>query len=142
MELHQHYLTLLGGLLVGFAAGMVLLANGRVAGVSGMAASVVRPRSVDAAWQALFLVGLVAGGMLMAWLDPAALPTGQVAPLQLVIGAGMLVGFGIRLEGGCTSGHARFGAIRFSRRSMIAVACFVVVAAVAAFVTNSLLGGP
>jgi hypothetical protein len=107
---HQHYLAvLLGGLLVGFAAGMVLLANGRASGVSGMVASVARPRSADAAWQALFLAGLVAGGTLLAWLDPAALPAGESAPLQLMIGAGLLVGFGARLAGNFTSGHAQCG---------------------------------
>ena len=109
MELHQQFTTLLGGLLIGVAAGMVLLANGRVAGVSGMVSSVVRLRSADAAWQALFLVGLVAGGMGLAWLDPTALPAGESAPLQLMIGAGLLVGFGARLAGGRTSGHALCG---------------------------------
>ncbi len=109
MVFQQHSYTLLGGLLIGFAAGMVLLANGRAAGVSGMVSSVVRPRSADAAWQALFLVGLVAGGMGLAWLDPAALPSGESAPLQLMIGAGLLVGFGARLAGNFTSGRAQCG---------------------------------
>ena len=100
MEMHQQYVTLLGGLLIGFAAGMVLLANGRVAGVSGMVSSVVRPRSADAGWEALFLVGLVAGGTLLTWLDPAALPVGEVAPLHLTLGAGLLVGFAARFDEG------------------------------------------
>ena len=106
MEFQHYLMAMAGGLMAGSAAGWVLLANGRVAGVSGMVSSVVRPRSADAAWQALFLVGLVAGGMLLAWLDPAALPTGQIAPLQLTLGAGLLVGLGARLGGGCTNGRA------------------------------------
>lgn len=98
MEFHQQYATLLGGLLIGVAAGLVLLANGRVAGVSGMVSSSLRPRSADAAWQAIFLLGLVAGGAVLTWLDPAALPLGDVAPLQITLGAGLLVGFGARLD--------------------------------------------
>lgn len=141
MLFHQHFYTLLGGLLVGFTAGMILLANGRVAGVSGMVSSVVRPRSADAGWQALFLVGLVAGGMFLTWLDPAALPVGDVAPLQLTLGAGLLVGFGARLAGGCTSGHALCAVGRLSRRSAVAVGCFIVAGAVAVWITRHFLGG-
>ena len=108
--MHQQYFTvLLGGLLVGGATGMALLANIRVAGVSGRVASVIRLRCADAGWQALFLVGLVAGGMGLAWLDPAALPVGESAPLQLMIGAGLLLAFGARMAGACNSGHARVG---------------------------------
>ena len=109
----QYYsAVLVEGLLVGFAAGMVLLADGRIAGVSGLVSSVVRPQSADALWQGLFLVGLVAGGTLLTWLDPGALPVGESAPLQLMIIAGLLLGFGARMAGGCTSGRARFGSPR------------------------------
>lgn len=97
----QHYLTaILGGLMVGSAAGWVLLANGRVVGVSGMVSSSLRPRSADAAWQAIFLLGLVAGGAALTWLDPAGLPIGTVAPIELMVGAGLLVGFGARFDEG------------------------------------------
>jgi hypothetical protein len=105
MEWHQHYATLLGGLLVGIAAGMVLLAKGRVAGVSGMVSSVVRPRSADAAWQAIFLLGLVAGGAVLTWLDPAGLPIGTVAPIELMVGAGLLVGFAAGFDEGRETLH-------------------------------------
>ena len=98
MELHQHYATLLGGLLVGIAAGLVLLANGRVAGVSSMVSSSFRPRSADAARQVIFLLGLVAGGAFLTWLDPAGLPVGTVAPIELMVGAGLLVGFVVGIE--------------------------------------------
>ena len=94
----QHYLmAIVGGLLVGSAAGWVLLANGRVAGVSGMVSSSLRPRSADAAWQAICLLGLVAGGAFLTWLDPAGLPIGAVAPIELMVGAGLLVGFVVRI---------------------------------------------
>ena len=100
MEFQHYLMAMVGGLLVGFAAGSVLLANGRVARVSGTVSSSLRPRSADAAWQAIFLLGLVAGGAFLTWLDPAAQPVGTVAPVQLMVGAGLLVGFGARLAGG------------------------------------------
>lgn len=103
MELQAHFVTLLGGLLVGIVAGAALLPNGRVAGLGGTVSGPARPRSWDAAWRALFLAGLVAGGTLLTWLDPAALPISQTAPLQLAVGAGLLVGFGARLGAGCTT---------------------------------------
>jgi uncharacterized membrane protein YedE/YeeE len=103
MDLHHYFLAIVGGLLVGSAAGSVLLANGREARVSGMVSSSLRPRSADAAWQVLFLLGLVAGGAFLTWIDPAALPMGTVAPIQLMVGTGLLVGFGARLAGGCRS---------------------------------------
>lgn len=99
METQGMTSMVLGGLMVGIAAGLVLIANGRIAGVSGMIASAVRPKTADAAWQVLFLVGLVAGGALLYWLDPAALPAGEAAPVQLMVGAGLLLGFGLRKAG-------------------------------------------
>jgi len=126
MTYQEYFAVLLGGLLIGFAAGPILLVNGHIAGMSGTGSSGARPRSADAAWQALFLVGLVAGGMLLSWLDPAALPVGQITPIQLTLAAGLLVGFGARVDGGCSSGHAPCGVGRLSRRSMVAVGCFVI----------------
>lgn len=106
MEVQHYLMAILGGLMVGSAAGWVLLANGRVAEVSGMVSSTLHPRSADAAWQAIFLLGLVAGGAGLTWLDPAALPVGQVAPIELMVGAGLIVGFGARIVG---FGLARVG---------------------------------
>ena len=138
---HQQYFgVLLGGLLVGVAAGKVLLANGRVAGIIGPVSSVVRPHSANAGWQALFLVGLVVGGIGLAWLDPAALPVGESAPLQLTIGAGLLIGFGARMGSARTSGHAPSGVGRISRRSAVAVGGFIIGGAVAGWACCFLLG--
>jgi len=98
MEFQHYLMAIASGLLVGSAAGSVLLANGRVAGVSGMVSSSLRPRSADAAWQAIVLLGLVAGGAALSWLDPAGLPMATVAPIELMVGAGLLVGFVVRIE--------------------------------------------
>jgi hypothetical protein len=102
MEFQHYFMAILGGLMVGSAAGWVLVANGRLAGISGMVSSSLHTRSADAAWQAIFLLGLVAGGAVLSWLDPAGLPMGTVAPIELMVGAGLLVGFGARFK------HARF----------------------------------
>lgn len=100
MEFQHYLMAMVGGLMVGSAAGWVLLANGRVAEVSGMVSSSLRPRSADAAWQAIFLLGLVAGGAVLTWLDPAGLPLATVAPIELMVGAGLLVGFAARFGEG------------------------------------------
>lgn len=99
MEFQHYMMAILGGLMVGSAAGWVLLANGRVAGIGGMISSTLHPRSADASWQAIFLLGLVAGGAVLTWLDPVGLPMGSVAPIELMVGAGLLVGFGARVDG-------------------------------------------
>jgi len=96
MEFQHYLMAMVGGLMVGSAAGWVHLANGRVAGVRGMISSSPHPRSADAVWQAIFLLGLVAGGAVLSWIDPAGLPIGTVAPIELMFGAGLLVGFGAR----------------------------------------------
>lgn len=136
----QHVLlSLLGGVLVGCAAGIVLLANGRVAGISGMVSCVLRPRGTDSSWQIVYLLGLIAGGAVLAFLDPAALPAGKVAPLGLMIGAGLLVGFGARLSGGCTSGHGLCGIGRFSGRSTVATITFMTAGAVTVYLLSHVL---
>ena len=100
MEFQHHLMAMVGGLVAGSAAGWVLLATGRVAGVSGIVSSSLRPRSADAAWQAIFLLGLVAGGVALTWLDPAGLPIATAAPIELMVGAGLLVGFAVRFYEG------------------------------------------
>ena len=97
MNFHPFIFTVLGGLLIGFAAGVTMFAGGG-AGSRRVADGVVRPRSTYAWWQALFLVGSIAGGMCLAWLDPASLPAGESTPLQLTTGARLLLGFGAMIS--------------------------------------------
>ena len=122
MEFQHYLMAMVGGLMVGSAAGWVLLANGRLAGVSGMVSSSLHPPSADAAWQAIFLLGLVAGGALLSWLDPAGLPIGTVAPIELMVGAGLLIGFAARLAVGWMSGHSLSSIGQLSARSANAFA--------------------
>jgi len=116
-------MSLLGGLLIGLAASLLLVANGRIAGVSGMLAGLLPP---DRAWsfRACFLAGLIAAGAI-AWLTAPELIGATARPLGWLAIAGLLVGIGTRIGGGCTSGHGVCGVSRVSPRSIVATLIFV-----------------
>ena len=123
----------LGGVLIGLAAGLLFLGNGRIAGISGLFAGLLGKRS--AAWREdlLFLAGLPLGALLFRLLGGETHLVLTSSP-WLLLGGGLLVGFGTRLGGGCTSGHAVCGLARLSPRSIVATALFMaaVMATVAA----------
>ena len=133
---------LLGGALIGLSATLLLWSIGRIAGISGIVNGLgTAPRS-DRAWRAAFLLGLmVAGGIAMQFLPYAAarLQTGSTPILLL---AGLLVGFGTRMGGGCTSGHGVCGLGRLSWRSLAAVLTFMATAMATVFVMRHLIGAP
>ncbi|HEX7478109.1 MAG TPA: YeeE/YedE thiosulfate transporter family protein [Polyangiales bacterium] len=129
-----------GGLLIGLGSAGVLLAQRRVAGVSGIAGGLLAFRSGDMGWRALFLVGLVAGGVAGALLAPNQLSMSGTLSTPWLVASGLLVGFGSRLGGGCTSGHGVCGLGRLSKRSMIATPTFMLTAGVVVFVVRHLLG--
>ena len=131
--------SLAGGALIGVAAAFLLIANGRIAGVSGIAGGLLRPRAGESAWRLAFIVGLVAGPLIVVLIRGEAMVT--VTPsLPLLIAAGALVGFGTRLGGGCISGHGVCGLARLSPRSIAATAIFLGVAAATVFATRHLMG--
>jgi len=116
-----------GGLLIGAACAALWLLGGRLAGVSGIATGLVAPGQVPAErrWRAWFVAGLLAGGLVYAWVSPAAFAyTVGRSTVTLAI-AGLLVGVGTRVGGGCTSGHGICGVGRFSPRSVVATAAFI-----------------
>jgi len=116
-------ISLIGGLVIGAAASVLLLGIGRIAGVSGITASVVRIKNVEA-WQVLFLLGLIVSPLIYQLIAP--LPTIEVtSSVPLLIIAGLLVGIGTQLGSGCTSGHGICGLARFSKRSLVAVLTFM-----------------
>jgi uncharacterized membrane protein YedE/YeeE len=136
--------ALAGGALIGLAAALLLVVQGRIAGISGIVAGGLRLRTGDGAWRWWFLAGLIGGGALLARLLPSAFPSAvapkgpwahpaqpgaQSAAILLLLGAGVLVGVGTRLGGGCTSGHGVCGLGRGSRRSLVAVLTFMATAA-------------
>jgi uncharacterized membrane protein YedE/YeeE len=130
---------LLGGALIGVAASLVLLGNGRIAGISGILGSLFSAGR-EKAWQVAFLLGLFSAGALFAWLSPGAFaaPPRSLAVLAV---AGLFVGFGTRVGNGCTSGHGVCGISRLSSRSVVATATFMGAAIVTVLVLR-LLGVP
>jgi uncharacterized protein len=118
-------LAVAGGAMIGLAAAMMLLFNGRIAGISGVANGLLAPRAGDWPWRVAFLAGLVAGGAVMALLMPAAFAADTGRSLAVVAVAGLLVGFGSVLANGCTSGHGVCGVSRLSPRSIAATGVFI-----------------
>ena len=130
-----------GGLLIGIAAALFLLLNGRIAGISGLAAIAARIGSGGTPWlQAVcFLLGLPIGAWMVAGFirRPEIVVTSS---LPLLIAAGLLVGFGTRLANGCTSGHGVCGVARLSPRSLAATAIFMASAVITVFVVRHMIG--
>lgn len=120
--------AVLGGVLIGCAAVMLLLCNGRVAGVSGILGGTLLESVPVAAWRYAFLGGLVAGGVLLLNVLPDTSITHVSQSIPLVIAAGLMVGYGSRLGGGCTSGHGVCGMARLSPRSIVATLTFMAAA--------------
>ena len=103
-----------------------------VAGVSGIVGEALTPRAGDAAWRYAAILGMLAGGATLASLYPSAFDPAPVRPLLVTAIAGLLVGFGTRLGGGCTSGHGICGISRLSSRSILATVTFIVAGAITA----------
>ncbi|MTC60041.1 YeeE/YedE family protein [Providencia rustigianii] len=125
----------IGGVLIGLAAAILLIFNGRIAGISGILAGILKPAKGDTAWKVAFILGIMVSPLLFTlfvYTPEVVITTGT--PLLIV--AGLLVGFGTRLGGGCTSGHGICGMARFSRRSIVAVVIFMLVAFVTVAVIN------
>ena len=129
---------LLGGLILGLGALWLLFSLGRVAGISGIAWGALAGPDRD--WRWLFLAGLLGGGAITHWLFELPLPAESTAPLGLLISSGLLVGFGTRFGGGCTSGHGVCGIGRRSPRSMIATLIFMMSGMLTVYVIRHVLG--
>lgn len=138
--MHPFLQALLGGLLLGSAALLLMGTIGRTAGISGIVAGLWRA-SAPRGWQAAFVAGLVAAGAVGWGWFPERFDAAPSAGLPVTIAAGLLVGFGSRLGSGCTSGHGICGLARLSPRSAVSVVTFMVVAAASVFVVRHLAGG-
>ena len=132
--------SLLGGMLIGLSASAMLLFDGKIAGISGILAGVLKPIKGDTLWRISFLAGLLAGGMLLRIFFPTAFDFGIIRPLPMLIVAGLLVGFGTRLGSGCTSGHGVCGVSRLSPRSLVATGTFIFTGALTVYLLNLLNG--
>jgi uncharacterized membrane protein YedE/YeeE len=134
---------ILGGLLIGTASSILLLGNGRIAGISGVVGGVIDgiPKMRGLAEGLAFLVGLIGLPVLYTLTFGApAITVTTSAPLLLA--GGLLIGFGTRLGGGCTSGHGVCGLSRLAPRSLLATGLFMVTAAAVVFSIRHLIGGP
>ena len=131
----------IGGLLIGIAAAVLILASGRIAGVSDIVGQAIwSPTGEGRGWRLAFLAGLPLGAALVSLVVGPLKVQIDATPGMLVM-AGLLVGFGTRLGNGCTSGHAICGMSRGSARSVAATMTFMTVGGVTVFIVRHLLGG-
>lgn len=138
--MHDFVWASLGGVLIGVASLMILAGQGRVAGVSGLLASVLHHRR-RSGWRAAFVVGLLTGGIGLAVFAPGWVAAEIDAGWPWVAAGGLLVGFGTQLGGGCTSGHGVCGIGRLDVRSIVATVLFMAAGAGTVFVVRHLGGG-
>lgn len=126
--------------MIGLSATLFMVMNGRIAGISGIVAGALTPARGDWAWRLAFIGGLF-GAPLVIWLFTAQRPEVIFThPLWLTALGGLLVGFGARLGGGCTSGHGVCGMARLSKRSIAATSVFMATAIATVFVLHQVLG--
>ena len=125
----------IGGAVIGLAAALLVLVNGRVAGISGIVGGMLRPGADDFAWRLAFVAGLLLAPVVYAMV--AAFPSATIAAsYPVLIVAGLLVGIGTRFAGGCTSGHGVCGLSRLSPRSLVATLAFMAAGFVTVFVAR------
>ena len=131
---------LAGGMLIGTASAMLLVLNGRIAGISGIVGRLLQPRTPGTGWRAAFVAGLILGPLVFAAVAGHRPEVRIPASVPVLVFAGLLVGFGTRLGSGCTSGHGVSGLARLSPRSFTAVGIFMLTAAATVFVVRHVLG--
>jgi len=130
--------SLAGGALIGLAAAILVVTNGRIAGISGILGGLLRPARNDWGWRLAFVIGLLAAPTVYALVAPLPVPRIEAGTAVLVI-AGLLVGFGTRLGSGCTSGHGVCGLARMSPRSLAATLGFMAAGFATVFLVRHVL---
>lgn len=141
MEQFTPFASLCGGILIGLSASLLLLSDGKIAGISGIVGGLLSPIKNDTAWRLFFVLGLLTGGVLFQLVAAEVFTIGITRSTSVLLLAGLLVGFGTRLGNGCTSGHGVCGISRFSPRSLVSTATFIVTGAITIYIINHLLGG-
>jgi uncharacterized protein len=138
--MHSYLGALWGGVLIGLAAVLLMAALGRIAGISGIASGLLVDGAGDRRWRLAFVLGLLAGPLLLWWLrGDSGVGVPQVGLPWMAL-AGLLVGVGTRLGGGCTSGHGVCGVARLSPRSLLATVVFMLFGIATVFVLRHLAG--
>ncbi|MGR5176294.1 YeeE/YedE family protein [Vibrio parahaemolyticus] len=133
MEFSIPWASLLGGMMLGVSATLLLLFNGKIAGISGIVSKIYKGRKGDTSWRLIFVLGMILGGVVSAKLLGIQ-PAEMIVPMPLVLVAGLLVGLGTKLANGCTSGHGICGMGRLSVRSIAATMTFMAVAMVTTYI--------
>ena len=131
----------IGGAMIGLAASMLLLFQGRVAGISGIVGGLLQRPGKDTQWQAIFVAGLLAGGMILMFMAPTTIVAPSTRTLGSVAIAGLFVGVGVRMSRGCTSGHGVCGLSRLSKRSLVATMSFMATGFATATIIQLFFGG-
>lgn len=129
-----------GGSLIGLSAVLLMVLNGRIAGISGTFYGAFFPGAGDRGWKIMFLIGLIAAPALQRLVSGGWPAFDMAASWPLILVGGLLVGFGTRLGSGCTSGHGVCGLSRLSPRSMVAVAAFMSSGLITVAVVRSVMG--
>ena len=129
------WVSLGGGILIGIAAAMLVLLNGRIAGVSSILGGLLAPRRGEIGWRVAFLAGLMLAPVAMALLGRNPIPRID-AGFGMLFAAGLLVGVGTSYGSGCTSGHGVCGLSRLSPRSLAATAAFMLAGMATVFVAR------
>ena len=141
MESFTPIASTIGGVLIGIAAAGLLMFHGRIAGISGIAGGIFRREPGDTSWRVMFLVGLFAAGLGWSFFFPQDYLVEIDRSTGALVLAGLIVGLGTQVGGGCTSGHGVCGIGRLSKRSTVATISFMITAALTVFVVNEVLGG-
>ena len=130
-----------GGAMIGLAASMLLLFQGRIAGISGIVGGLLQRPGKDTQWQTVFVAGLLSGGIILMFTAPTTIVEPETRTVGAVAIAGLLVGIGVRMGRGCTSGHGVCGLSRLSKRSLVATLSFMATGFVTATMIQIAFGG-
>ncbi|HEY6981543.1 YeeE/YedE family protein [Reyranella sp.] len=133
--------ALLGGVLIGIASVLLMVLTGRIAGISGIAGGLLSVGGGDKAWRIAFFAGLIGVPLIFAAMGRPSRVPDMPASWFVIVAAGLLVGFGTRLGGGCTSGHSVCGIARLSLRSLVATAIFMAAAVITVAIARHAIGG-
>ncbi len=133
------WLSMIGGILIGLSAVILMATNGRIAGMTGILGGVLPPLEVDWVWRAIFLLGCVIPAILLKALGHAPEVAFPMSNTAIAIG-GLIVGIGASYGSGCTSGHGICGLARFSKRSAVATVTFMLATFITVFVIRHMIG--
>ncbi|HVR65061.1 MAG TPA: YeeE/YedE family protein [Verrucomicrobiae bacterium] len=133
--------AVIGGILIGLAATLLLAANGRIAGISGIAGGLLQRYAGARGWRLMFLAGLVLAPAIYRFAGGMVPEIQATSSIPLLIAGGLLVGYGTSLGRGCTSGHGVCGLARFSPRSLAATLTFLAMGIITVFVMRHILAG-